>query len=416
MTNDKYKLTKYACYFSGIAMAATVNISPLLFVTFRNLYSLSYTFLGFLVVLNFSAQLGMDLIFSFFTKYFNIRLTTRLMPVINLIGLVIFSVVPAVFPQYAALGIIAGTICFSVASGLCEVLTSPVIAAIPSENPERDMSLLHSVYAWATVVIVILCTLFIKVFGNENWYYMSLILALIPLTTAVLFFLSPLPPMNTETKIKDSNGQRHTSGIILCVLCIFFGGAAECTMTQWASGFMENAIGIPKIWGDIFGMALFAALLGLGRSIYAKYGKNIEGVLLWGMIASTVCYAAASISLNPYIALTACAICGFTTSMLWPGTIIYMGNKYPGAGVGMYALLAAGGDCGASVAPQLVGIVTDKISLLGISDKIGNIFSLTAEQVGMRAGMLSAALFPLAGAILIFIMIRFDIIGVDKRQ
>ena len=93
-----------------------------------------------------------------------------------------------------------------------------------------------------------------------------------------------------------------------------------------------------------------------------------------------------------------------------------MSSKFPGAGVGMYALLAAGGDCGASVAPQLVGIITDKVSTWEISAKLGEMFAITSEQIGMRAGMLGAALFPIAVSVLIFIMLKFDIIGVDKRQ
>ncbi len=403
----QYKYTRYACYSSGVAMAATVNLSPLLFVTFRNLYGISYTMLGFLVVLNFTAQLIMDLMFSFFAKYFNIRVTTRLMPIINLLGLVIFALIPALFPEYAYTGIILGTLCFSVASGLCEVLTSPVVAALPSDNPDRDMSILHSVYAWGTVAVVIVCTLFLRIAGSENWYYLALIMAIIPLVTAILFFCSPLPPMDTTSNADKYPDRKKRFGIFLCVMCIFFGGAAECTMSQWVSGFMENAVGIPKVWGDILGMALFAFLLGLGRSLYGKYGKNITRVILWGMLASAVCYTLASVSTSPLVSLFACAMSGLTTAMLWPGMIIYTGSKFPSAGVGIYALLAAGGDCGASAAPQLVGYITDAVSGTGFAQSLGGMMSLTAEQIGMRAGMLSAALFPLAGLFLFLYMERY---------
>lgn len=404
---DKYKYTRLACYCSGVAMAATVNLSPLLFVTFRNLYGISYTMLGFLVVLNFSAQLIMDLMFSFFTKYFNIALTTRLMPIINLVGLVVFALIPALFPQYAYAGIILGTLCFSVASGLCEVLTSPVMAALPSDNPERDMSILHSVYAWGTVGVVIVCTLFLRIAGSENWYYLALIMAIIPLVTAIMFFCSSLPPMDTSSNAEKYPDRKNRYGIFLCVMCIFFGGAAECTMSQWASGFMENAVGIPKVWGDILGMALFAFLLGLGRSLYGKYGKDISKVIMWSMLASAVCYAVASVSISPMISLIACAMSGLTTAMLWPGTIIYTGSKFTSAGVGVYALLAAGGDCGASVAPQLVGYITDAVGSTDFAVRLGNLMSVTAEQIGMRAGMLSAAFFPFAGFFLFLYMEKY---------
>ena len=64
-------------------------------------------------------------------------------------------------------------------------------------------------------------------------------------------------------------------------------------------------------------------------------------------------------------------------------------------------MMASGGDLGASVVPQLVGIVTDTVATSKLATKIGASLSLTAEQVGMRAGLLTASIFPLI-AILVF--------------
>ena len=57
--------------------------------------------------------------------------------------------------------------------------------------------------------------------------------------------------------------------------------------------------------------------------------------------------------------------------------------------------MAAGGDFGASVGPQLVGIVTDAAlsneSLLRIAGEL----ALSPEQLGMKLGMLVGMMFPL---------------------
>lgn len=403
---DKYKLTKNACYLTGMVMAISANLSPLLFLTFKDMYNLSYTLLGFLVVINFFTQLTIDLVFTFFTKYFNIHKTVRITPFIVFIGLIIYAVLPKFFPQMAFLWIVTGTIIFSVASGLSEVLLSPVIAAISSENPEREMSKLHSMYAWGVVGVVILSTLFLSVFGSRNWMYLALLWSIVPFTAFLMFLKASLPEMDNfggeqkQTKI-------FQKGIILCTLCIFFGGAAECTMSQWASGFIENAIGVPKVYGDVIGVALFAALLGTGRTLYSKYGKKIINILLYGMLGASVCYFMASLSLSPAVGIIACALTGIFTSMLWPGTLIYVEEKFQNVGVAVYALMAAGGDMGASVAPQLLGIVSDKFGLTQISLKISAIFNISAEQVGMRAGLLIAGLFPVAGVICILCMKKY---------
>lgn len=380
-----YKLTKAACYFTNVTMSIVANLSPLLFLTFREMYDLSFTLLGLLVVINFATQLTIDLVFSFFAKYFNIHKTVRLTPFIAFIGLVFYAVMPMLIPSLAFLWIVIGTVVFSVSAGLAEVLISPVVAAMPSENPEREMSKLHSIYAWGVVGVVIISTAFLHFCGTENWHILALIWSLVPLCASILFAASPLPDMNVDGG--GQSGKIFSPGLILCFLLIFLGGASECTMSQWVSGFAEEAIGVPKMLGDVFGLALFGAMLGLGRTAYAKFGKKIINVMFFGMIGAAVCYITAAASGNAVISLVACGMTGLFTSMLWPGTLIYAEEKITGLGVAAYALLAAGGDLGASVVPQLVGILSDSID--------------------MRAGMLSAAIFPICGIFLILFIKKY---------
>ena len=166
----KYKRLKAACYMTNCTMAVTGNLTPLLFLTFNVKYGISYTLLGSLALINFCTQLGIDLIFSFLSKKFNIPKTVKIMPIISAIGLISFAVLPLLFRNYTYLGLAVGTVIFSVAAGLSEVLNSPTIAAIHSENPDREMSKLHSVYAWAVVVMVIFSTAFLKIFGGDRWF------------------------------------------------------------------------------------------------------------------------------------------------------------------------------------------------------------------------------------------------------
>ena len=63
---QNFKRVKLACYTTNISMAVVANLSPILFLTFRSLYGISYSLLGLLVLINFVTQLTVDLIFSFF--------------------------------------------------------------------------------------------------------------------------------------------------------------------------------------------------------------------------------------------------------------------------------------------------------------------------------------------------------------
>ena len=405
---NKFKRTKFACYYAYLACSSVFSLPPLLFVTFHEMYNVSYTLLGTLVLTNFCTQLFIDLIFTFFSKHFNIHKVIRTMPLISALGMAIYALIPTFFPEFAYVGLLIGTIIFSVASGLGEVLLSPLIAAIPSKTPEKDMSRLHSLYGYGVVSVIIIRTVFLKIFGNENWMYLTLFFAALPVGTFVLFSLSPFPEMNISSSDSGKKGKGTGFAIALCVLCIFLGSAAENTMTNWISGFAENALHISKTLGDILGFMVFAILLAVCRSVYAKTGGNISTVLLVGMAGATLCYLVAGLSSNPVVSLIACVLTGLATSMLWPGTLILMEEKIPGVGVTAYALMAAGGDFGASVAPQLMGVVVDEVSAGSWAASLGQALNLTAEQVGMKTGMLVAMIFPLLGtALLIFIKYYF---------
>ena len=401
---QNYKLTKYSCYYSYLSMASVFSLPPLLFNTFHDMYGVSYTLLGTLVAVNFCTQLCVDLIFTFFTKYFNIKKTVTVMPMITSVGMLIYALVPWIFPQYAYIGFVIGTFIFSISAGLSEVLLSPVVAAIPSENPDRDMSLLHSLYAYGVVSVVVISTVFLKIFGTQNWMYLTLFWAVLPLVAFFMFSASPMPNVNMGSSENGKNASKKTMIMTLCVLCIFFGSAAENSMTNWVSTYIESALHLPKIVGDILGMALFAVALGLTRTWYGKRGKNIYKVLLFGMAGSCACYIVAGLSPIPVLSLLACIVTGICTAMLWPGSLILMEEKLPHVGVAAYALMAAGGDFGASIAPQLLGIVVDKVSVSSFAAELAPTLSLAPEQIGLKAAMLVASVFPVIGVVILLII------------
>ena len=188
-----YKRLKYACYTSNLTMSVVGGLSPVLFLTFRSLYGISYSLLGLLVLVCFLTQLTIDLIFTFFSEKFNIPKVVKSMPLIAAIGLSVYALFPFLFPEYAYIGLVVGTVIFSLAAGLGEVLISPIIASIPSENPDKEMSKLHSIYAWGVVFIVIISTLYLYIFGHKNWQWLALLLTTIPLVSFLLYKVKDIP-------------------------------------------------------------------------------------------------------------------------------------------------------------------------------------------------------------------------------
>lgn len=403
---NEYTRTKYACYTTNITMAIVGNLPPVLFLTFRNMYGISYTLLGLLVLINFCTQLIIDLIFSFFSHKFNIANTVKITPFIGTLGLVTFALLPFAMKGYEYIALVIGTVIFSASSGLAEVLISPTIAAIPSDNPERAMSALHSIYAWGSAGVIVITTIFILFIGGQFWYVLTLAFALVPFTSFILFMGAKVPVMETPKKMSGVFELLKNKSLWLCVVAIFLGGASECTMAQWSSSYIEQALSIPKVWGDICGVAMFGVTLGIGRTLYAKFGKNISKVLFLCSIGATLCYLVCVVVPVPIIGLIACALTGFCTSMLWPGSLIVAEHKIPSGGVFIFAMMAAGGDLGASVGPQLVGVITDSIIASPFATELASALSISVEALGMKAGLLVGMLFPLIGIIIFGIILR----------
>jgi MFS family permease len=213
--------------------------------------------------------------------------------------------------------------------------------------------------------------------------------------------LSPAPAKG-KSKIP-----RHAAALALCVGCIFLGSAAENIMTNWISSYVENALHLPKMVADILGLALFAVLLALTRTYYAKKGKNIINFLTMGMAGAVICYLTAGLCPVPLISMLACVLTGIFTAMLWPGTLIMMEENIPHVSVAAYALMAAGGDFGASAAPQLMGVIVDTVAQSRWAADICRTLSLTPDQLGMKVGMLIAAIFPVLGVLLLLYIKRY---------
>ena len=81
--------------------------------------------------------------------------------------------------------------------------------------------------------------------------------------------------------------------------------------------------------------------------------------------------------------------------MLWPGNLIVASGRFPQGGVFIYAMMAAGGDLGASVGPQITGVITDiAVKSSSVIDMAARM-NLLADQLGMKIGMLGGMVFPL---------------------
>ncbi len=392
-----YKLTVKSSFVAIFVQAIITNLTAILFIPMMSLYNLSYIHLGMLVAINFSSQVAADIIFSGMIDKLGYKKLVLPTTIIAFTGLMLFGLAPNLFPNNVFTGVVIATVVFAMASGLLEVLISPMINAVPGDDKASAMSLLHSFYAWGQVVTIIVTTVFLFIFGKESWQVITFIWALVPLVNFVMFIKSPFPPIIPEEHRLDMKDLLFKPFYILALFAIFFGAASEVTMNQWSSTFMEKALSLPKITGDLVGMCGFAVTLGIGRMIYGIYGARLKLINMLIIMSSigVVCYIGVSLSPINGVSVALCAICGFAVSLMWPGTLIIASERYPLAGAWMFAILAAAGDIGAATGPWLTGKVVDSVGSTSFVAGMASMLKVTTEQASIRTGILVATLFPI---------------------
>ena len=391
-----YVKTKASCYLAYFIQGIVMNLTAVLFVPLQTLYGFSYSQLGVLVFINFVFQLLADTIFGKPVDRYGFRPFSRIAPVICAVGLVMFATVPYWAGSFLFVGFCISTAVFSLAIGLLEVILSPIVGGLPGEHTASSMAVLHSFLAWGIIVAIAGTTLFLKMFGTESWQWIVLVWAVLPIINCLLFWGAWMPPVLPEQQRMKTGALMKNPVFLLSFAAIFFGAAAELSLMQWISAFLERGAGMTKLAGDLLGLCGFALCFGVGRLVYSRFGKNwdIHKVLILGSAVTVVCYIIVALSPWTWLTVVACWVAGAATCLLWPETLVIASAALPAAGAALFGLLAAGGDFGAAISNYLIGTVADLFI-----DLAPNQLSISAEQFGLRAAVLVGCVLPILSAI-----------------
>ncbi len=367
--------TVAACFAGIVVQAIVINFSPLLFVTFEESFGITLSKISTLIAVSFITQFSMDLTASKFPNWFNNRPMVVLGQVSSALGLCGLAFFPYIMPPFA--GLLTATVIASFGAGIIEIMGNPIIEACPIKNKNKILTFFHSGYCWGLVLTVALSTLFFTIFGKENWRVLACLWAIVPALNAIYFIFVPLNKIYSEPTGSDGSRSYFRTLIFWSFFIIMIcGGAAEQAMSQWASSFAEQGLGISKAVGDLLGPCMFAVLMGISRVIYARFSDRIN-LCKFMIISCILCIAAYTLAALapdglPLLSLVGCGICGFSVGIMWPGTICLATGKMPCSGVKMFALLALAGDMGCTVGPTAIGAIADS---LGGNLKISFIFS-----------------------------------------
>lgn len=343
-----------------IVQAVVNNFTPLLFLFFQRSYDILLSQITLLVTFNFGVQLLVDLLSVGFVDRIGYRVSMVSAHILAAAGLVLLTILPEILPSPFA-GILIAVMVYAIGGGLLEVLVSPVVEACPSDNKEKAMSMLHSFYCWGHAGVVLISTLFFYAAGIENWKILAVIWAVIPVVNAVAFTRVPIAALmeegETGLRLKELFKIKVFWVLLIMMMC---AGASEQAVSQWASTLAEKGLGISKTAGDLAGPMAFALLMGTSRLFYGKYGDRIhlDRFMIYSSCLCILSYLGISLLPIPQLGLIACAVCGLSVGIMWPGTFSKAAAALPRGGTAMFAMLALGGDVGCSGGPTVVGMVS----------------------------------------------------------
>ncbi|MBQ2709989.1 MAG: MFS transporter [Clostridia bacterium] len=387
-----YRHTLSACHVCFIIQSIVNNYSPLLFVTYANEFALTLDQLTLLVTFNFIVQMAVDAIGVRWADKIGYRRGMVIAHATSFFGIAGLALFTKILFPFA--GLMIATVFCALGSGFIEVIASPVVEALPTDEKSSAMSLLHSFYCWGHIAIVLLSTLFFALFGTENWRILTLLWALVPALNCVAFFFVPVvEAKGGEAERLSVRGIARMPEFKFFLMLMICGGAAEQAIAQWSSMFAESGLGVSKTVGDLLGPCLFGLMMAIARTFYGAMGGRIPlakfmTVGAVGIFAGTMLTVLSPI---PELALVGCGMVGVFVGIFWPGTLSLAAGRLPQAGAAMFAMLALAGDIGCALGPGIVGFVAEKI---GTSD-------------GLKTGIFCSIIFPILALLsLIALQIR----------
>lgn len=389
-----FKGTKIACYSGYFVQAIINNLSPLLFVIYREKLGISLEAIGSLILINFLTQTIVDIVAIKVVDKIGYKKIVIFSHLLAFIGLALLGILPQLMSK-SFLSVVIPTMIAALGSGMIEVTISPIVESIPSDKKAADMSLLHSFYCWGQMAVVAITTISILFIGNDKWYFIPIFWAIVPLINMFNFMSVPFMPTMAEEQKTPLKKLLTSKIFIIAMVIMLCAGASEIAMAQWSSYFAEVGLGVSKVLGDLLGPCLFAVFMGLGRLFYGIRGDkiNLSKALGACSVLCILCYLVTSISNNSFVSLLSCALTGLSVSLFWPGTFSLIAAEYPNGGASMFGTMALLGDIGCATGPWLVSLIST------LSQNNNN-----SESVSLKTGLGFGIIFPATILICLFIL------------
>ena len=371
-------------YAAMVCLAFAINLLPVFLTTLSadlgGPGGLTHEQLGRLAGITFAGLVGGVLLTGPLADRLGVRPFTIAGNVLIAVGLALFGMAPG----YAAACVAVFVMGFG--AGILDMVLSPIVCALQPDRRTAAMNWLHSFYCTGAVAAVLAGALALRL--GLGWRAVSLWLTIAPASVAAGFVFVHMPPLvaagGERTRLRELV---RIPFFAVALAAIFLGGATELGLAQWLPAYAENTLHYSR-WTSGISLLFFSLAMAVGRIAVGLGGPRVAPIPLmlaccWG---SVLLFLVGCFAPWPGAALAACMAVGVTGSCLWPSMLAVAADEFPRGGASMFGMLAAMGNLGGVFMPWMIGVA--------------------ADSIGMRWGLSTATLCPLAMAFLLVWMRR----------
>jgi len=283
-------------------------------------------------------------------------------------------------PDYAV--VLAAVFIMGLGAGVLDLILSPIICALQPDRRTSAMNRLHAFYAIGAVA-----TILAALRPEVGWREVSLWIIVAPAAVGLGFLAVKVPPLVAQGRPAPVTRLCRQRYFIAALAAIFLAGASELGIAQWLPAYAQIGLGYTN-WTGGMGLLAFSVAMAVGRVGVGMVGRRVAVIpmMRWSCLSAAGLLVVGCFAPWPAVALAACVGVGLAVSCLWPSTLAVTGDRFPQGGASMFGLLAAVGNFGGIFMPWVVG--------------------LTADFAAIHWGLATAALAPIAMAILLTWMRR----------
>lgn len=243
---------------------------------------------------------------------------------------------------------------------------SNVVVAEVSENKEKALNMLHSIFAIGAFIAPFIA-LAATAKDIKGWKIGALTITVLCIGAQLAFFKSTLSnqPLKKKEVANKSYGFLKNKKFLISVGILFFYLCAETTINGWLITYLKDtgvmSIGYAQIMASVLWILI---MVGRISCAYISQKVNRRYILVVTAIGKAVCFIALISTQNIVFITLAIVGLGLFMAGIYPTTIANIGNiitEYPMA---IGTILAIGG-IGSIIMPSITGIIAEQVGIAG---------------------------------------------------